>query len=115
MKRTCFLSMLLTAALTAACTGDADRAANQSTPTGGTATGTSGDATQGVSNADRDFVREITEANMAEIQMAKLALERASDTNVKKFAQMMVTDHTQAGEKLNAVASQHNLATDAPG
>jgi putative membrane protein len=105
--------MLLAAALTTACAGDADhnQAANQpATPAGGAAVGTSGDPARDVSNADRDFVREITSANTAEMQMAKLALQHASDSNVKKFAQMMVTDHTQAGEKLNALVSQHNLA-----
>jgi putative membrane protein len=115
MKRTYFfLSILLAAVLTMACAGDADhnRAANEpATPAGGT----SGDAARDVSNADRDFVREITSANMAEMQMANLALQRAADGDVKKFAQMMVTDHTQAGEKLNALASQHNLAMRAAG
>jgi putative membrane protein len=118
MKRTCFLSMLLAAAVTTACGRDADhnQAANQpATPAGGAAVGTSGDASRDVPNADRDFVREITSANMAEMQMAKLALQRASDSNVKKFAQMMVTDHTRAGEKLSAVVSRHNLAARAGG
>jgi putative membrane protein len=118
MKRTCFLSMLLAAALTTACAGDADhnQASTQpATQAGGAAVGTSGDAARDVSNADHDFVREITAANMAEMQMAKLALERASDSNVKKFAQMVVTDHTQAGEKLNSLASQHNLVMRAAG
>jgi len=68
-----------------------------------------------VPSADRDFVREIASANMAEMQMGKLALDHASDANVKAFAQMMVRDHTQAGEKLTAVASQHNLAIDTAG
>jgi predicted outer membrane protein len=49
------------------------------------------------------------------MQMAKLALQRGSDSNLKKFAQMMVTDHTQAGEKLTALASRHNLAAGAGG
>ena len=118
MKRTCFLSMLLAAALTTACSGDADhnRAANQpATPAGGAAGGTSAGGAREVSNADRDFVREIASANMAEMQMAELALQRASDNNVKKFAQMMVRDHTQAGEKLKPIASQHNLALGGPG
>jgi putative membrane protein len=116
MKQTCFMSMLLAAALTAACAGDTDhnQAANQSANPAGAA-GTSGDAARDVSNGDRDFVREMTSANMAEMQMAKLALQQASDSNVKKFAQMMVTDHTQAGEKLNVLASQHNLSVGAGG
>jgi putative membrane protein len=116
MKQTCFLSTLLAAALTTACGGDTshNQPANQpATPAGGAAVGTSGDAARDVSNADQNFVREITSANMAEMQMAKLALQRASAGNVKKFAQMMVTDHTKAGEKLNALASQHKLSVRA--
>lgn len=115
MKRTCFLSMLLATALTTACSGgDAEhnRAANQpATPAAGGAGGAAADAAREATSADRDFVREIASGNMAEVQMAELALQRASDNNVKKFAQMMVTDHTQAGEKLKALASQHNLVT----
>jgi predicted outer membrane protein len=68
-----------------------------------------------VTDADRDFVREITSANLAEIQNGKLALERAEDRNVKEFAQMMVRDHTQAGEKLNALASRQSLAVGTSG
>ena len=119
MKQTyIFSSMLLAAALITACGGDTEHnnaASQPGTPAGGAAVGTAGDSARDVSNADRDFVREITAANMDEIQMAKLALQRASDTNVKKFAQMVVTDHTQAGEKLNAVASQHNVAIGVAG
>jgi putative membrane protein len=118
MKRTCFLSTLLAAALTTACSGGTDhnRPANQpATPAAGAAAGTSADPKRDVSNADRDFVGEIASANMAEIRMAELALQRASNNNVKKFAQMMVTDHTQAGEKLIALASQHNLTMPAAG
>jgi putative membrane protein len=115
MKRTCFLSMLLAAALTAACGGGADhnQTASQPANTAGGAVGTAGNADRSVPDGDRDFVREINAANTAEIDMAKLALQRGSDRNVKKFAQMMVTDHTQAGNKLNALASQHNLAAGA--
>jgi putative membrane protein len=113
MKQTCLLSMLLAAALTAACAGDTDH--NQAPNQSANSTGASGEPAREVSTGDTDFVREMTSANMAEMQMAKLALQQASDSNVKKFAQMMVTDHTQAGEKLNALASQHNLTMSAPG
>jgi len=117
MNRTGLVSMLLATALTAACGGgEHNQAANQSAPpAGGGAPGQSRDAGREVANADRDFVREITAANAAEMQMAKLALDRASDATVKEFAQMMVRDHTQAGEKLTALASQHNLAAGTSG
>ena len=43
--------------------------------------------------------------NMAEIELGKMAAEKASSADVKSFAQMMVTQHTQANKDLMAVAS----------
>jgi putative membrane protein len=72
------------------------------------AVGTSGTAND-VRTADKDFVRDLAIANMAEIELGKLALERAANADVKKFAQMMIDDHTKAGEDLKAIASRHNI------
>jgi predicted outer membrane protein len=58
---------------------------------------------------DRDLVRDVAHLNMAEMELSRTALQRASDANVKKFAQMMVDDHTKAGDKLKAIATQHNI------
>ena len=108
MKNSAFLSMLLAAALTTACGGG--RQQDQAATGGGSAAvGTSGAAATDVSSGDRDFVQEITASNMAEIELAKLALQQASDSNVKKFAQMMVDDHSKAGTRLQALASQHRI------
>jgi putative membrane protein len=46
---------------------------------------------------------------MAEINAARMALDRSSDANVKKFAQMMIDDHTKAGNDLRAVATSHQI------
>ena len=46
---------------------------------------------------------------MAEIDAARMALDRSSDADVKKFAQMMIDDHTKAGDDLRAVATTHNI------
>jgi putative membrane protein len=62
-----------------------------------------------VSSADRDFVGDITVANMAEIELGKIAAERGVNAEVKKFGQMMVDDHTDAGEKLQEVASREDI------
>jgi putative membrane protein len=114
MKRTCFLSITLAAALAVGCgRGDADRAQNNAAATPG-AVGTSGEArARDVSNADQDFVRDVAIANMAEMEMAKMALQKGTDANVKKFAQMMVDDHSKAGSRLQALASQHRIQVPA--
>ena len=47
--------------------------------------------------------------NLAEVAIGRLATEHASTDAVKKFAQLMIDDHTAALGALRAVASQHNL------
>jgi len=74
------------------------------------AVGTAGEADRNkVSAADKDFVNDLGIAGMAEIELGKLASERGG-TEVKKFGKMMVDDHTAAGDKLKAIATQHNIA-----
>ena len=107
MKRTCFLYLVLAAALAGGCRGsEPDKAA--APPADSAAVGTSG-AAGDVRAADRDFVRDVALANMAEIEMARLALERGADANVKKFAQMMVDDHGKSGSRLQAVVAPHRI------
>ena len=49
-----------------------------------------------------DFVRMAVSSNMYEIESSKLALEKASNAEVKRFAQHMIDDHTKAGADLKA-------------
>ena len=107
MKRTYFLSLALAAVLAGGCSRkDRDQAA--APPNGSAPVGTSGAASD-VKRADKDFVHDVAIANMAELDMARLALERGTDPSVKKFAQMMVDDHTKAGSKLQDLAGQHHI------
>jgi predicted outer membrane protein len=55
---------------------------------------------------DQAFVNEMTIANLAEVQLGKLATDRASNTDVRAFGQMMVQDHTKANDQLKQIASQ---------
>src|SRR4051812_13743900 len=73
------------------------------------AAGTTGTA-NGVSNSDKNFVNDQLSGGMAEIQLAQLAKDHASNSEVKEFAQMMIDDHTKAGDQLKQVASSHNIA-----
>ena len=51
-------------------------------------------------------MNDLTIAGLAEVQLGKLAAERASNPDVKAFGQMMVKDHTQAANELKHIASQ---------
>lgn len=56
-----------------------------------------------------DFVVKAADAGMAEVELGKLAAQRATKPEVKKFAQTMVDDHTRANDELKALAQQQNI------
>lgn len=60
-----------------------------------------------------DFVVKAADAGMAEVQLGKLAAERATKPEVKKFAQTMVEEHTRANDELKALAQQQNIVVPA--
>lgn len=60
-------------------------------------------------NADAKQLRELAVANMAEIEAGKLALSKASNADVKKFAQKMVDDHTKQLQELQSLAQSKNV------
>jgi putative membrane protein len=64
--------------------------------------------TVGTVGADnnREFLTKAMDANMAEIEIGRLALEKASSADVKRFAQMMVDDHSKALDALKPIASR---------
>jgi predicted outer membrane protein len=106
MKRTMLVTVALAAALAAGCNRN-DSNATTANPSGdSSAVGTSG---KGVPAGDKDFVRDVTAMNAAELDVARIATDRAADPNTKKFAQMVIDDHTAAGDKLKAIAAQNNI------
>jgi putative membrane protein len=50
----------------------------------------------------KEFLTKTAKANQFEIDVSKLAVDKAKSGEVKQVAQMLVTDHTAAGEKLKA-------------
>jgi putative membrane protein len=113
MKRIGLLSLALATAVTVACNGNArtdSTAANDRDAT----VGTSGIAEHhNGSSGDRNFIADMMAAGDAEVQMGKLAEQRASSPDVKRFAAMMVADHTKAGAALKKVAAENNVHPDA--
>jgi putative membrane protein len=60
-------------------------------------------------SADRNFISSAAEANLAEINIAKMVGQKSTDSAVKDFANRMVTDHTQASQKLASVAEMNGI------
>ncbi|KRB79233.1 hypothetical protein ASE07_05490 [Noviherbaspirillum sp. Root189] len=54
-------------------------------------------------------MRDLAEANLAEIETGKLALEKSQNDQVKTFAQKMIDDHTQSQKELEQLAQQKGV------
>ena len=108
MKRYGFLSIALTAALALGCNSN-HKDTSTATPANGGAVGTAGIEDHNVSSGDKDFVNDLAIAGTAEVELGRMAAERAVNPDVKKFGQMMVDDHTKASDELTQVATQHNI------
>ena len=96
------------AASIVACSSDKRDDANARPGDRGAAVGTAG------ANAERDFIEDQLEDGQAEINLGNLAAERASNAEVKAFAQMMVRDHQMAGDELKQAATATNVQLNPP-
>jgi putative membrane protein len=56
--------------------------------------------------SDSSFVNEAAIGGMAEVELGKLASTKGANPEVKKFGQMMVTDHSKANDELKALATK---------
>src|SRR5262245_48560957 len=59
---------------------------------------------------DATFVRTAGIDGMDEFHLGKLVAERTKNDDVKKFAELMVKDHTAANESLKAAAKEAGIA-----
>jgi putative membrane protein len=57
------------------------------------------------SSPDRSFIAEAAAGGMAEVELGRLASQKASSSDVKEFGQMMVDDHTKANDQLKKIAT----------
>ncbi len=60
-----------------------------------------------------DFMSEAAQGGEAEVQLGNLALQKSQNADVRKFAQMMVDDHTKAGNELKELAKKKNVTLPA--
>jgi putative membrane protein len=66
-----------------------------------------------LAKAEGKFVHKALMGGKHEVDLATMAAERASSSDVKSFAQRLVTDHTKANEELSELASRKGM--DVPG
>lgn len=61
---------------------------------------------------DRRFVTRAADDGQAEVQLAQLAAQKASNPDVRNYAQQLVDQHTQVNSELMDIASSRNLKID---
>ena len=69
-------------------------------------------------NREQEFVRQAMAGSMAEIELAKLAQQKAGSSGVRQLAQRIQQDHQKATQDLQSIAQQSGVGTagssDAP-
>ena len=67
-----------------------------------------------VSRGDRKFIEEAAQGGMAEVELGKLAQQKAASDQVKQFGKKMADDHQKANEQLKKIAADKgvNLPAD---
>ncbi|MBA4852424.1 DUF4142 domain-containing protein [Emticicia sp. BO119] len=58
---------------------------------------------------DAEMVVDLASGGMFEVELAKVAVQKATSKDVKSFAQMMIDDHTKANTELKNIAEGKNI------
>lgn len=66
-----------------------------------------------LTRADSAFLKQAAENGHAEVEGSRLALQKSTNAEVKRFAQQMIDDHTKASRELAALASSKGLPVPA--
>lgn len=62
-----------------------------------------------MSSSDTKFMKEAAMGGMEEVELGKLAAQKATDADVKSFGQKMVDDHSKANDQLQQLATQKGV------
>jgi putative membrane protein len=62
---------------------------------------------------DNDFMMKAAQGGMAEVELGRLAATKATNAEVKKFAQKMIEDHSNANTELKALATKKGVTLPA--
>jgi putative membrane protein len=58
---------------------------------------------------ERQFIIKTAQNNMAEIELGRTGVEKASNSDVKQFAQKLVDDHSKVLDELKSLASSKGI------
>ncbi len=56
-----------------------------------------------------NFWANAAQGGMAEVELSKLAVQKSQNADIKKFANMMISDHGKANDELKTLAAKKNV------
>lgn len=113
MSRTAMLAFTTAAAIVLA--GGSPSASSQAQTAGQAGSGQK--MTDQMAGRDEDFIKEVAQSSQVELAASTLAMAKASNAEVKAFAEKLVKDHTAASQELAALVDAKGvmLPEDDPG
>ena len=60
-------------------------------------------------SADKSFIEDASQGSLAEVNFAKLALEKSQDKNVRDFATKMIHDHEMLIQQMKPLAVKYHV------
>src|ERR1700744_2100909 len=107
------LAMAAMAATFQACSGNKTATTSDSTSVKTDSTTTTVKTDSATVLADTAFATKAAVGGMAEVALGKMAAAKGSDSQVKDFGNMMVTDHSKANAELMSIAKAKNITLPA--
>lgn len=66
-------------------------------------------STAKLSSDDNNFIKEAAQGGLMEVQLGKLAQEKAADEKVKQYGKRLEQDHSKANDELKKIASDKGV------
>ena len=107
------IAVLLILVFSLACTQREEQSATNTGASDTTLTSTAGTApppnTATLAAADQEFFTKAAKIGMAEVQLATNVSQRATSSDVRSFAQRMITDHNASNQELMTLAANKRI------
>jgi putative membrane protein len=99
----CFVLFVTFTLLMAACADSSNSNTHSNVNSGNANAGATDNA---LSSGDRDFMMKAAVGGMEEVELGRMAAQKAASSDVKQFGQRMVDDHSRANSELMGLASR---------
>ncbi|MCX6216264.1 DUF4142 domain-containing protein [Spirosoma sp.] len=109
MKKISLLLLFAISTLSFQACSDKKKESNDSVENAENANDAKEDAGTGQTEESNEFAVKAATGGMMEVELGRMAQEKAQSQDVKEFGAMMVTDHSKANDELKTIAATHNI------